>query len=60
MTDEATEALAASWASVDGMLDQFKAGKESSDHDGYYQGYLADAEELIRRLKIRGWELRRL
>lgn len=58
--DNAAEALADSWASIDGKMKQFrrcKNGDELEDTEGYYQGYLCDAEEMERRLKVRGYEI---
>lgn len=56
--DVAIEALAESWASIDGKLDRFRACKENGgldDVEGHYKGYLCDAEEMIRRLETRGF-----
>jgi hypothetical protein len=58
MMDSATEALADAWASIDGKLDKFRAGKDlhiEEQPGGHYEGYMADAEELARRLKKRGF-----
>lgn len=54
-----TEAVAEAWASIDGKLERFrddKAGK-LGDMDGTYQGYMAEASELLRRIEGRGWVL---
>lgn len=52
------EALAESWASIDGKLDKFRDDKAEPDPtSGYYEGYISDAEEMIRRLEKRGWTL---
>ena len=54
----ATEALADAWASIDGKLDQFRADRASPKHDpmaGWYEGRMADAGELRRRLRARGF-----
>lgn len=62
MTD-ATHALAESWASIDGKLDQFSreaAGEITDEHPaftGAYEGYIADAGELIERLAKRGFKI---
>ena len=46
---EAIEALAEAWASLDGKLDEFHAGRASEDTEGDYYGYLSDAAELATR-----------
>ena len=55
MTD-AKEALAESWASIDGRLGKFKEGKGKehplSDH---YDGYMHEAGTMIERLRKRGY-----
>jgi hypothetical protein len=52
------EAFARAWASMDGRLSDFIACKQDPEREkveGRYEGYMADAEELIRRAKgIRG------
>ena len=56
--DSATEALAEAWASIDGRLDQFRADKANPDADpmaGWYEGRMADAGELRRLLRARGF-----
>lgn len=56
----AVEALAEAWASIDGKLPAFRAGRNISvfeDKTGHYAGYIADAEELIQRLRGRGYEV---
>ena len=56
--DNATEALADAWASIDGKLDDFRAGKGLSILDqpgGRYAGYIEDATSLIERLRKRGY-----
>jgi len=53
-----TEALAEAWASIDGKLDRFRACKADDaleDVEGHYQGYMVEAEEMIRRLESRGF-----
>jgi len=47
---EAIEALAEAWASLDGKLDEFLAGRGGEDTEGDYHGYLSDAAELAKRL----------
>lgn len=57
---KATEALADAWASIDGKLDDFRAGKGKPIDEqpgGRYDGYIADAEEMIRRLGRRGFKI---
>jgi len=66
--EQAIYALAASWASIDGKLEQF--GKERfvktdaktprETPGGYHDGYLIEAEEMLRRLERRGFTLSRL
>jgi len=54
----AIEALADAWASVDGKVDDFRAGKTApsiEDFGGRYAGYMADASELMARLERRGY-----
>lgn len=60
----AVEALAEAWASMDGKLGQFQAGKraktlieEVEQHGGHYGGYMADAESMIERLQARGYDV---
>jgi hypothetical protein len=49
---EAIEALAEAWASLDGKLDEFLAGRGG---EGDYHRYLSDAAELAKRLEHRGY-----
>lgn len=52
------EALASAWASIDGKLDKFYAGKGQPFEDqpgGHYDGYIAEAEEIASRLLKRGF-----
>jgi hypothetical protein len=63
MTKE--EALAHAWASIDGKLDAFKREREqfaddtfdgdAPDYTGHYEGYVAEAEEMIRRMRALGY-----
>ncbi len=50
---DVVEAFAAAWASIDGKLDRFTAEKGmDQSHDnygGYYDGYMVEAQELLRR-----------
>ena len=57
---KASEALAEAWASIDGKLDEFRAGKTApniEDFGGHYEGYMAEAEEMMRRLQSRGYHI---
>ena len=57
---DAVEALAQSWASIDGKLERFfecKADPELDDTEGRYQGYMCEAEEMIKRLGTRGFKV---
>ena len=51
------EALAETWASIDGRLKSFEDGRTGADHDGRYAGYLVEAAEMIRRLRSRGFDV---
>lgn len=63
MTKE--EALAEAWASIDGKLDAFcrerarskvaPLDREEEGYTGHYEGYMTEAEELIARLRVRGY-----
>lgn len=60
--DSAIEALADAWASADGKCARFRECKENPDleaTDGYYGGYMADAEDLMTRLQNRGFVILR-
>lgn len=52
MNKDGIDALAEAWASIDGKLDQFRSGA-----GGYRDGYLSEAEEMLRRLETRGFRL---
>lgn len=46
------ENIARAWASIDGKVEGFDRGKENKsfeEENGYYTGYIAEAEELIIR-----------
>lgn len=54
------EAVAAAWASIDGKISQFESEKElppdtpqSDRGGGYYDGYMVEAEELLKRASLR-------
>ncbi|WP_152275560.1 hypothetical protein [Methylorubrum populi] len=55
----AVDALAEAWASIDGKLKEYRAGRNASsradDPGGHFSGYQAEAEEMIRRLEARGF-----
>ena len=60
---DAVDALADAWASIDGKLMQYRRGakaRSSTAYGGHHAGYTCEAEELIRRLKARGYALRKL
>lgn len=49
------EDLARAWASADGKLAAFDAGREISvldDETGHYAGYIVEIEEILRRAAI--------
>lgn len=58
MSDEMKERVARAWASIDGKLDKYERCREAPTFEyeielgGYYNGYLADAEALIKRSGI--------
>jgi len=59
MRNAAIEALAECWASMDGKLDEFRAGKASkSDPGGHYQGYWVEASDVLQRLETRGFTIK--
>lgn len=58
VTDEMVKAVARAWASIDGKLQQFELEEanpnlayDDPDYTGTYQGYLVEAQELIKRAK---------
>lgn len=55
------DALADAWASIDGKLDEYRAGRNASsimdEPGGHFSGYQAEAEEMIRRLEARGFAI---
>ena len=61
--DRAVNALAEAWASIDGHLEAYhreRAGNsETSSHpyEGRYDGYQAEAHEMINRLRERGFDV---
>ena len=56
---ETIEALADAWASMNGKVDAFRAGKGAASLEdepgGHYSGYMADAQEMLKRLLKRGF-----
>lgn len=53
------EMLAEAWASMDGLIRQFRYERDGKRHPdaeytGTYEGYIAEAEEMVRRLNNRG------
>lgn len=68
MTMTATDALAEAWASIDGKIDAFrkerdgwveigKLDRDAPGYTGHYEGYLADAGEMTKRLSARGFAI---
>ena len=59
----AIEAVAEAWASIDGRLEQFRAEREMAPDDprrqksGRYDGYMVEAEELLKRIRARAYIL---
>lgn len=63
MTKKAVDAVAESWASIDGKLDTYKRERDDPNADyksgftGHFDGYQAEAEEMIRRIRARGHDV---
>lgn len=61
ITPDAIEAVADAWASIDGKVELFRSGKNAKSIEdepgGHYSGYMAEAAELIARLRKRGFEV---
>ena len=54
----AIEAIADAWASIDGRMGSFRAGKGKPRSDaagGHYDGYILDATSMMERLEQRGY-----
>lgn len=55
------DAVADAWASIDGKVDEYRAGRSVSsivdEPGGHFGGYQADAKELIERITKRGFVL---
>jgi len=53
--DDLVERVARAWASIDGksgLFDECKASKAMEDQNGTYEGYMAEARELIKRAAL--------
>lgn len=60
MSDPAIEALAEAWATMDGKAVEFRDGRGKPIGDqpgGHYEGYMVEAEEVIHRLRRRGFRM---
>jgi hypothetical protein len=55
-TTDAVYALAAAWASIDGKLERFAKDTPGS-RDGTRDGYMIEAEEMVKRLYTRGFKV---
>jgi hypothetical protein len=58
--DSAVEALAAVWATIDGKQADFYRGKIDDAWEekyGHYEGYMAEAGEMVSRLNARGFQI---
>lgn len=55
------DALADAWASIDGKLDEYRAGRNApsivDEPGGHFSGYQDEAAEMIRRLEARGYTI---
>ncbi|MGE8128912.1 hypothetical protein ACQKQD_18225 [Methylobacterium sp. NPDC080182] len=60
---KAIDAVAEAWASIDGKLDEYRrerdedVGLTDEGCTGHFEGYQAEADELIRRIEARGFML---
>lgn len=60
-SQEAIDAVAEAWASIDGKLDDYRrerdenVGLTDEGCTGHFEGYQAEADELIRRIEDRGF-----
>jgi len=56
--DQVLDAIAESWASIDGRLEEYRMGRAgktvTADRGGFHEGYLTEAEELLARAEARG------
>lgn len=49
------ERVAESWSSIDGKEEEFRQGKRDPKFEevhGHYEGYMAEAEELLERMGL--------
>jgi hypothetical protein len=51
------EALAEARASIEGKSGSFHRGRRGEKDGGAYEGYCAEARELVRRLERRGYRV---
>ena len=62
--DNATEALTDAWASIDGKKLKFRRGKTAKSFEdepgGYYDGYMEDTTELLKRLRKSGYNVTKM
>lgn len=65
--NDALYAMAAVWASIDGKLKEFGAGRHAKTAEeayetfgGYYEGYMEDAQEFLIRLWKRGFKITKI
>lgn len=59
---KAVDALAEAWASIDGHLEAYRRERDGnvfnpSENEGRYDGYQAEATEMINRLRKRGFDV---
>jgi hypothetical protein len=65
ISPEAADALAEAYASIDGKLDAYRRERDTVPEiewddptfTGHYLGYLTEAEEMIERLRLRGFDV---
>lgn len=62
MDKRMVEAVAEAWASIDGKLEKFRWERDNPHAPetrigGYYNGYMHEAEELLKRVEARGYQL---
>lgn len=60
--EKAVDALAEAWASIDGHLEAYRRERDGnvvnpSENEGRYEGYQAEATEMIIRLRKRGFDV---
>lgn len=61
---KAIDAVAESWASIDGKITSYEIEERSQNmgyndprYTGHYEGYQAEARELIERIRRRGFDV---